>query len=72
LYGWWRGDIGSLHGCGWLDVKGKRVLDVGVSNGDTTVSTSLSGARDRGRGPVFSNNAMRRLPKYMEAVYLPV
>ncbi|PSN87470.1 hypothetical protein B9Q03_10510 [Candidatus Marsarchaeota G2 archaeon OSP_D] len=45
LYGWQHGDIGSLHDYCWLDVKGKRVLDVGASIGDTATYFALRGAR---------------------------
>jgi len=44
LYGWLRGDI-RLYDYYWLKVKGKRVLDVGASIGDTAVYFALKGAR---------------------------
>jgi len=44
LYGWLRGDI-RLYDYYWLEVKGKRVLDVGTSIGDTVVYFALRGAR---------------------------
>jgi len=37
---------GDLPDYDWLDVKGKRVLDVGASIGDTAVYFALRGARE--------------------------
>jgi len=45
LYGWYYGGNNSLHDYCWLDVKGKRVLDVGASIGDTAVYFTLGGAK---------------------------
>jgi len=41
-----RGPRGPLPDYDWLDVKGKRVLDVGASIGDTAVYFALRGARE--------------------------
>jgi len=46
LYGWYYGGTMSLGDYCWLEVKGKRVLDVGASIGDTAVYFALRGARE--------------------------
>jgi FkbM family methyltransferase len=46
LHGWLYGDFVALPDYGWLDVEGKRVLDVGASIGDTAVYFALRGARE--------------------------
>jgi FkbM family methyltransferase len=46
FYGWSYGDPGALPDYGWLDVQGKRVLDIGASIGDTAVYFALRGARE--------------------------
>jgi len=46
FFGWSYGVPGSLPDYDWLDVKGKRVLDVGASIGDTAVYFALRGARE--------------------------
>jgi len=46
FFGWSKGDFGSLPDYDWLDVQGKRVLDVGASIGDTAIWFALRGARD--------------------------
>ena len=45
FFGWSYGDPGVLPDYDWLDVQGKRVLDVGASIGDTAVYFALRGAR---------------------------
>jgi len=45
FFGWLHGDPAALPDYDWLDVKGKRVLDVGASIGDTAVYFALRGAR---------------------------
>jgi len=46
LFGWTHGDPVALPDYDWLDVKEKRVLDVGASIGDTAIYFALRGARD--------------------------
>ena len=46
FYGWSYGDPGALPDYGWLNVQGKRVLDIGASIGDTAVYFALRGARE--------------------------
>ncbi len=47
FYGYLRGDIiGAFREYSWLDVKGKRVLDVGACIGDTAVYFGLRGAKE--------------------------
>ena len=46
FYGWSYGGPGDLPDYDWLDVKGKRVLDIGASIGDTAVYFALRGARE--------------------------
>jgi len=46
FFGWSHGDLAGLPGYDWLDVKEKRVLDVGASIGDTAVYFALRGARE--------------------------
>jgi len=46
LQGWLYGNPGDLGSYKWLDVKEKRVLDVGASIGDTAVYFALRGARE--------------------------
>ncbi|MFP3219762.1 MAG: FkbM family methyltransferase [Candidatus Marsarchaeota archaeon] len=46
FYGWTRVALWDLREYCWLDVKGKRVLDVGAFIGDTAVYFALKGARD--------------------------
>jgi FkbM family methyltransferase len=45
FFGWSHGDPVALPDYDWLDVKEKRVLDVGASIGDTAVYFALRGAR---------------------------
>jgi len=44
--GWSYGDLVTLPDYSWLDVQGKRVLDIGASIGDTAVYFALRGARE--------------------------
>ena len=46
FYGWRHGDLGGLRDYDWLDVEGKRVLDVGASIGDSAIFFALRGARE--------------------------
>jgi FkbM family methyltransferase len=46
FYGWLQGDVLAIFDYDRLDVKGKRVLDVGASMGDTAVYFALRGARE--------------------------
>jgi len=46
FFGWSHGDLMDLPDYDWLDVKGKRVLDVGANVGDTAVYFALRGARE--------------------------
>jgi len=46
LFGWLYGEPVDLPDYDWLDVKGRRVLDVGASIGDTAVYFALRGARE--------------------------
>jgi len=46
LHGWLYGNPGDLSSHRWLDVKEKRVLDIGASIGDTAVYFALRGARE--------------------------
>ncbi len=47
LYGWQHGEaVGAFYDTNWLEVKGKRVLDVGASIGDSALSFVLRGAKE--------------------------
>jgi len=46
FFGWLYGILSDLPGYDWLDVKGKRVLDVGASIGDTAVYFAVKGASE--------------------------
>jgi len=46
FFGWLYGEPGALPDRDWLDVKGKRVLDVGASIGDTAVYFALRRATE--------------------------
>jgi FkbM family methyltransferase len=46
FYGWLQGDVLAISDYDWLDVKGRRVLDVGANVGGAAVYFALRGARE--------------------------